>query len=113
MAMYYLIDNYTDDFIDKIDSITPGGAAIRCYAADAGDGMSTYLHIPLLYTIGLTTSSICRPPATTTTTTTTMFTSKFSRVAGLDASSWNESSTIQSSEAYTIQNDGSSSRVIS
>ena len=26
MAMYYLIDNYTDDIIDKIDSITLGGA---------------------------------------------------------------------------------------
>jgi hypothetical protein len=26
MAMYYLIDNYTDDIIDKIDSVTPGGA---------------------------------------------------------------------------------------
>ena len=26
MAMYYLVDNYTDDIIDKIDSVTPGGA---------------------------------------------------------------------------------------
>ena len=26
MAMYYLIDNYTDDIIDKIDSVTHGGA---------------------------------------------------------------------------------------